>query len=64
MGVHVAGTIIVLTPTTNYLYSFDGKIYEYITYIDTLNSFCGISLHQWKYDNLIRNCPRGMQCIF
>jgi hypothetical protein len=37
-GVHVIGNHNNFDLNSNYLYSFDGKIYEYLTYTDTLNS--------------------------
>ena len=37
-GVHVAGTFNNFNTVENYMYSFDGKIFEYITYLDTLTT--------------------------
>lgn len=48
LGVHVAGNFQGWNPTTNYMYSFTGKMYEYITYVDTGNSTFE---HQYMYYN-------------
>lgn len=48
-GVHVAGNFQgTADPSKCYMYSFDGKVYEYITYVDT-----GIPAfqHEFKYYN-------------
>ena len=44
LGVHVAGAFQGWDPTTNYMYSFDGNIHDFITYVDT-----GIPAFQHEY---------------
>lgn len=47
-GVHVAGDFQNWDPSATRLYSFDGAMYEYITYVDTgYNSL----VHEFKYAN-------------
>lgn len=47
-GVHVAGDFQNWDPSATQLYSFDGTMYEYITYVDTgYNSL----VHEFKYLN-------------
>lgn len=57
-GVHVAGAFQNWDPATTQLYSFDGAMYEYITYVDTgMNSF----VHEFKYTN--GNTSAGYETI-
>ncbi len=47
-GIHVEGTFQGWNPAKTRMYSFDGHVYEYITYIDTLTA---VLSNEFKYLN-------------
>lgn len=48
LGVHVAGTFQGWNLSSTYMYSFDGKVYEYITYVDKATP---TFQHEYKFYN-------------